>query len=184
MDFTVTQIASLFHDHKRTDEGNPVALKKKMGWRSGKALMLATKSDTSHLNIQEMQKKMGVQSEDKMLNMYEKQIGKPITNRNDQIYSVTIEMNGKKLAAHGKLDGFIKEGNIVVEHKRRTRGLINRVLTHERVQCHLYMRMCNSERTHLVESFNDHIQVHVIDFDETFWQRVCSRWFMLSDYIL
>lgn len=181
---TVTRIVSLFHEFRNENEHEhepiEIKLKKRSAYKST-ALMLATNNNSSR---KELQKRIGIHDEDKMLNIYENNIGKKISRRNDELYSIDIENGEQTLTVHGKIDGYIEEDCIVVEHKRRIRGFLNHVPFHERVQCHFYMKMKNCMECHLLETFGDNINVHIIHFDDNTWEEICVRLFLLSDFIL
>tara|TARA_B100000482_G_C12524687_1_gene265964 strand:- start:178 stop:759 length:582 start_codon:yes stop_codon:yes gene_type:complete len=187
---TVTRIVSLFHEFQKHDFTNhdfanenetfENKLKKRTSYKS-KALLLAT---NNNILRHEIQKRIGIQEEDRMLDICENAIGKKISRRNDELYSIEIENGDQSIIVQGKIDGYIQEDSIVIEHKRRTRGLLNRVPYHEKVQCHFYMKMKNCNKCYLLETFGDHINTHVIYFDQNTWEEICIRLFLLSDFIL
>ena len=190
MQFTVTEIAKAFHvfeDSETTKDestenaicggcgkcGSTYKYEGKAGKRRNVALALATNGNTAikaHLR-----KTLGNESEDEMLNMYEKQIKRKIINRNHKVYDLFLSVCGDVLKIRGRIDGFIAYENTVVEHKRRTQGLLHAVPYHERVQCHFYMMMTGADTAHLLETFGNHMQVHVIPFDDDVWEQIYSR---------
>ena len=182
---TVTQIASLFHDFSSNEysTGNnnvmsQTPLNKQFKKRS-KALILASNKPESLT----LQKQLGIKNENTMIDSYEHEIGKKIDQRNDKLLSLSFNVQGKDIIVYGRIDGFISDGCIVVEHKRRMKGLLNKVPYHECVQCHFYMKMMNSNISHLVETFGVHRNVHIIKFDESIWNDIMMRWFISSDFI-
>ena len=63
-------------------------------------------------------------------------------------------------------------GDVVVEHKYRAHGLIGRPRFHEIVQCHLYMWMLGLQRADIVETFQKHVSIHSIEFDQKVWTKI------------
>lgn len=169
---TVSKIVSLFHTF--SDDTNPSTNKsytKKYGKRGSKALLLATNT----INNNSLQKQIGISDEKCMLDKYETLIGEKICRRNEELLTYDMIINNKEIKIFGKIDGFIESKQIIIEHKRRTRGLLHRTPFHEIVQCYFYMKMMNSKITHLIETFGDHIDIHVIHFDDDIWDNICSR---------
>lgn len=128
----------------------------------------------SSLNIKrtEAQKEMGVKREDLMLNMYEKKYNVCVTDRNTETRCVRVDIDGTPVELKGRVDGIDREHGIIIEHKSRVRGLLGFVLKHERIQCHLYMKMFGFDKCHLVESFGDTMNVHLISFDKDTWNEI------------
>lgn len=165
--FTVTEISSSFHNfsgHSYTQSNN---IQKSKSKYKNTALLLATSNIDSSL----LQKRIGIAKELEMLDMYEIQTGAKIVDRNTKTHVLEIG----PFTIIGRPDGMIENENIVIEHKRRTRGLVHSVPYHERVQCHIYMKMTASTIAHLVESFGEHIQTHVIHFDDALWKEIVGR---------
>jgi hypothetical protein len=168
MTCTVSQIVSWFHDFPNHEkENNFVAFHSKK--RKGKALLLAT----IDFNASSMKKNIGVKTENKMIDLYERITGRAVIHRNEKTYS--IEINNMKI--FGKVDGIVDKDGIIIEHKRRINGFLNRVPYHERVQCFFYMKMTGLNTSHLVESFGEQIKIHEINFDEEIWQDIEMRCF-------
>lgn len=185
---TVTQISSLFHNFEQAaeepkDEQSRYKTLSGSGSRPSRALKLATISNHNTSKRHDIQKKMGIDDESRMLDKYELMFGRTIKRRNDETLKLNLRVNDRTFCVTGRIDGFIEDESIVVEHKRRTRGLMSHVPYHECVQCHLYMKMTNSKLTHLIETFGEHMKVHELKFDDKVWKYILSRWFMLSDFI-
>ncbi len=119
---------------------------------------------------QQIRCSLGISTEDENINKYETKFNTKVIQRNEELLEVNI--HGTTIT--GRIDGKT-EKNILIEHKRRTNGLLSHVPIHERVQCHLYMYMINSVITHLVETFGEHMQVHVIYFDNVLWENILMR---------
>jgi hypothetical protein len=166
MTCTVSDIIAQFHNFSNTEEC--VFVRNRACKKKGRALLLATVNLNERQHIQ---KRIGIESESAMLDLYETCTGCRITHRNDQTYSMML--NNVKI--YGKVDGIVVEDGILIEHKRRIHGFLNKVPYHERVQCFLYMKMTNLTKSHLVESFGKKIQIHEILFDESIWQNICRR---------
>ena len=167
--YTVSQISALFHDFEDTGQINLKYGEK--GKKRGKALLLATLN--RHEDKQEVQKQLGIYHEDKMLDSYENKTGKKIRKRNEELYTMTI----KHFKIVGKVDGIVEDEGILIEHKRRVHGILNRVPYHELVQCYFYMKMLQLTKTHLIETFGSFMKIHEILFDETIWQTILLRVF-------
>jgi hypothetical protein len=116
--------------------------------------------------------------EHKMLDLYEQQTNCKVSRRNETLYDMFID----DFKIVGKVDGIVEDKGIVVEHKRRIRGLLHKIPYHELVQCYMYMKMTNLQTAHLVESFGNHINIHDIEFNEHIWNHMCKH-FISSNFI-
>jgi len=144
--------------------------------KNGRALSLATtKTNEKNDKLEKLQKKIGIDDEEKMLDAYEKSLDKKITCRNDQLYTITVNYNNQLFKIYGKIDGMITEDNIIVEHKRRIRGFLQKIPVHEIIQCHLYMKMTGCKCTHLLETFGNHQKITIINFDEEMYQYILRK---------
>lgn len=144
--------------------------------KNGRALSLATtKTNEKNDKLEKLQKKIGIDDEEKMLDAYEKSSGKKITCRNDQLYTITINYNNQLFKIYGKIDGMITEDNIIVEHKRRIRGFLQKIPVHEIIQCHLYMKLTGCKCTHLLETFGNHKKITIISFDEEMYEYILRK---------
>lgn len=117
---------------------------------------------------------MGMRKETAGIDAYIAKTGYAVEQRNDQTLTVGIDIRGVEVLFRGRPDGVCVDLGAIVEHKYRPCGLIGRVPFHERVQCHVYMKMFGLRLAHLVETFNMHIQVHEVVFDEHVWSRICD----------
>lgn len=171
MYLTASQIAASFHDFEEPTREQSTSAKP--GRRTNIALVLGTKGPSFVKS--ELQKRIGNAEECKMLDRYECMCNKRVTRRNDRYYTLTVKDGPRHVDVIGKIDGYIEADDVVVEHKRRTRGLLHRVPFHERVQCHLYMKMTNTSTCYLIESFGEHMEVHTIQFDLTVWDEIRLR---------
>jgi hypothetical protein len=183
---TVTQISALFHDFEAPHDDNHVDGHvgfKGCSSKRSTALLLATNSSKNNGSRMQLQKKIGIEDEKKMLDEYEKKYGKIVTRRNEEIQEYKFQVDDKVFTVTGKVDGIVEEDSTIIEHKRRIRGLLHRVPFHEKVQCYLYMRMFKMNNVNLIETFGDHMDIHELNFDEATWNRICSRLYMLSDFV-
>ena len=179
----VTEISSLFHNFNDEPENiNKHTFTKKdyPHKKRNTALILATTSSSSNSERSILQKKLGNKHEGNMLDKYETLINKQITQRNNELYTMNITINGKTIEVVGKVDGII-DNSILIEHKRRMRGIKNNIPFHEIVQCYMYMKMTDLKTTHLIQSFGEHIKTDIIQFDENIWTQILSRCNLLSD---
>ena len=164
MELSVSNIAALYA--KPHPKNNSVKIYPKIPGKNV-AFALAHESSNKRTNAQ---KKIGLQREKEGIDMYEEHTGNKVNFRNSRM--LTIHVGNTKVV--GKVDG-INDRDVVIEHKRRTRGLLRRVLLHERIQCILYMKMLGVEEAHLVETFGEHIIIHPIPFDESLWNDICFK---------
>lgn len=170
--YTVTDISNMFHEFnvstKHNNDQNRHREKKKYPSR---ALLLACNNITC-LNLQ---RDVGTRDEKQMIDLYEHMFGCVVAERNEEIIDMYLTLNNKTMYITGKIDGFVHGKNILIEHKRRTRGLLHYVPFHEKVQCYMYMRMIGCKHAHLVESFGHHILVHTITFRMDVWKSICEK---------
>ena len=107
-----------------------------------------------------------------------------VTDRNTRDMTLVVELSlGNTVEIHGRPDGICND--IVIEHKRRSRGLLHYVPMHEKVQCHMYMKMLGFGTAHLVETFANAMHIHVVPFDDSVWDKILSkilRWNSASDF--
>ena len=118
--------------------------------------------------------------EKKMIDRYEHHTQTSVTKRNDHVYTLNLAQD---VTIYGRVDGIVESEGLLIEHKRRIRCMMEKVPYHERVQCHLYMKMTGLKKAHLVETFGDHLQIHEIAFDENVWEEIRIRCLMLSNFI-
>jgi uncharacterized protein YutD len=72
----------------------------------------------------------------------------------------------------GFIDGFDPQQRKVIELKHRSRGLFKELRPYEKVQCFVYMKMCNVKRAVLIETFESEQMEHEIEWDERFWNKI------------
>lgn len=70
-----------------------------------------------------------------------------------------------KAVVVGKFDGFAEDGTLV-EIKQRTRRLFGVVKEYENVQVHVYMKMAQVETAHLVEKYEDQMNIFNVYMDD------------------
>ena len=131
--------------------------------RAGRAIALSQSACPGSV-----MKRVGVRRESAGVERYAKEYGVCVQHRNSTTKTLTIG----DARVVGRPDGIVQDQRIVVEHKYRVRKLLDYVPLHERVQCHLYMRMFDLRRAHLIETFGDSMKVHEVRFDQALWQRV------------
>lgn len=169
---TVTEIASCFHTHiSRPNTVSPIkkkhsSLKKPQG--------IASKLSQSACAASIMCKQ-GKLHERSGIDRYEKINNCKVTLRDDTPVSIRLIVNGHSLTINGRPDGVCIEKGIVIEHKRRVRKLLNFVPYHEKVQCHLYMKMLNMREAHIVESFGQTTVFHSVPFDDSIWSSIIAK---------
>lgn len=108
-----------------------------------------------------MNTNFGTRKEDTVAEMYEAQTGDKVYKPNKR-YDWEI-VPGFKVV--GKFDGFTDSGKLV-EIKNRVRRLFGEVKEYESVQVHVYMKMANVDTAHLVERFEDKINIFDVFKDD------------------
>ena len=138
------------------------------------ALRLATVSDG--VDDRRLRLQIGARRERAGIDAYAASAGVDVTSRNTMQLSTEIShpSNEWTLVVTGRPDGMC-DGRVIIEHKRRVRGLLHYVPLHERVQCHLYMRMLGLRTSRLVETFGASQAVHSVPFDDKLWNRIVER---------
>tara|TARA_R110002074_G_scaffold43888_2_gene114234 strand:+ start:1091 stop:1936 length:846 start_codon:yes stop_codon:yes gene_type:complete len=108
-----------------------------------------------------MNTNFGTRKEDAVADMYEAQTGDKVYKPNRR-YDWEIAPGFKVV---GKFDGFTDSGKLV-EIKNRVRRLFGEVKEYESVQVHVYMKMAEVDTAHLVERFEDKINILDVFFDD------------------
>lgn len=108
-----------------------------------------------------MNTNFGTRKEDTVAEMYEAQTGDKVYKPNKR-YDWEIAPGFKVV---GKFDGFTDSGKLV-EIKNRVRRLFGEVKEYESVQVHVYMKMANVDTAHLVERFEDKINIFDVYQDD------------------
>ena len=121
---------------------------------------------------QKAQLRLGVLKEKLMMDEYEKITKRKIENRNLSNMELAVSFESCKIKIVGRMDGMNWERCLVVEHKSRTRKLLEYVPEHEMIQCHIYMKMVDFKKCDLIESFGNHMMIHRIHFDPNVWERI------------
>lgn len=167
---SVTSVADLFfttksHDCAGTRSSRPSSLH---------TLPSHTLAAADGPRAQRLRVRLGSVHEQSGLDKYSAMTNSQVTDRNTRKLSLTLDLaSGRTVQLHGRPDGICD--NIVVEHKRRSRGLLHYVPLHESVQCHLYMKMLGFDTAHLVETFANAVHIHVIKFEDSVWDKIVSR---------
>lgn len=173
--WSVTSISTFFHnfDEREAVPATPHQQRRQSSRRHGskpsRALLMATHSHRASA----LRTSMGRQREAEGIERYAQTYGVQVVQRNEETLHADIGFGARRLRISGRPDGVI-EGRAVVEHKYRTNGLLDFVPHHEKVQCHLYMKMLNLPEARLVQSFNDQMRVDTLAFDQTLWDRICA----------
>lgn len=113
----------------------------------------------------------GIQKEAAGLSWYQGTTGRPL-ERPETLVRV-LSVGGVKISVSGRPDGV--DGDTIVEHKYRVKGLLGFVPAHERAQCYLYMVLFGKPRACLVETFGQHARMHVFAFDQSAWDDMAAR---------
>ena len=166
--YTVTEIVALFHQFSKT---NDVCQKRPYlpRRRRGSSALLLTQITPEAAQVRT---RLGRKYETKGIDAYVENFAIDVSKRNEETIMRTMALHDFKINVRGRPDGITKD--LVVEHKYRVHGLLGYVPFHERVQCHLYMRMFDLSKAHLVETFRDKTIVHEINFDLAVWDRIAS----------
>lgn len=178
-EFTVSQVVSFFHDLSSTAsriENSPSPASEPRHHhhhkgRSSRALLLTQEGSlASRLRAQ-----MGNRKERQGIDAYELKTGRKVIDRNEKTHRVMMHVSPSvHVNMRGRPDGICPEIKAIIEHKYRPRGLLGYVPDYERVQCHLYMKMFGLKMANLVETFNTHVQIHEVPFDDNVWAKICE----------
>ena len=117
---------------------------------------------------QDLRMRRGNIKEDSNLNSIQKKKGIQIQQRNSKMYTKELHRSDTYcLIIRGKVDG-LADGTIV-ETKNRTKYLFNELRDYERVQLEAYMFLTGLELTLLTEHYNDDSNCIQYSHDEEFW---------------
>ena len=109
--------------------------------------------------------KNGLNAENANLNRFQEIFKKKIRFRE---YETSIKLNN--IVILGRIDAITTDDQII-ELKNRVDKLKG-VFLHERVQCHLYMKMLDMKSCLLFESYQNEHKGHDIQFDDALWTRI------------
>ena len=113
----------------------------------------------------------GTRKEDTVADMYKAHTGRGI-HKPPKTYYLDVIPGSVKIC--GKFDGF-NDDDVLIEIKNRMRRLFGRVVDYEKVQIHVYMAMAQTERSQLVERYQDKIMIHQVEFDGEFMDNILSQ---------
>ena len=108
---------------------------------------------------------IGKQKEDRGLDQHAKRTGRDVGRRNNKYY----RLDGPGYVIWGMIDGYDETTKTVIEHKQRQNRLFRYMPAYERVQCFLYMKMTNSTRATLVQTYNGQQSTFDIAWDADEW---------------
>ena len=111
---------------------------------------------------------IGKNKEDKGLDQHAKKIGRDVGRRNASYH----RLDGPGFIVWGMIDGYDETTRTVIEHKQRQNRLFRRLPNYERVQCFLYMRMTNSRKATLVQTFGDEQSTFDVFWDDEEWESI------------
>ena len=123
-------------------------------------------------------KARGVAREPEALDLFERQTGASVRDRNDRFYVGNMGTSVQPCWLGGRVDGV--HGDRVVEVKCRRNRFFSFLPEYERVQIHAYMHLTGKRECELVQKFNGQIHTTVHAFDRDYWSGVCeearTRW--------
>ena len=111
---------------------------------------------------------IGKQKEDKGLDQHARRTGRDVGRRNNKYY----RLNGPQYVIWGMIDGYDETTGTVIEHKQRQNRLFRHMPAYERVQCILYMKMTNSTRATLVQTYGDQQSTFDVAWDVDEWEAI------------
>lgn len=128
----------------------------------------------------------GVKHEKSIIDDFELGSLLKVVQRNNKIYRYKIELPSLKydILLSGKIDGLIEgdDGPVkIVEVKTRRNRLFRTIPLYEKVQCHVYMKMCNVSKCTHIESYNGLSRVSELDFDQSFWDEILKNLIKFAD---
>lgn len=125
----------------------------------------------------------GKKGEESIINEYEKKSGVSVTDRNSQLYYITIE----HFRIGGRIDGFDCSSNQLIEVKRRRNKFLG-MPKYEKVQCELYLRMLGLTECVHIEEYNKEQREKEYISDDKLWLEIKTglRGFrdLYDDYVL
>lgn len=179
---TVTEIAAHFHTF--ANPANETAPTRPTRRRKGSRALLLTQSDA---RAGRLRRRLGVERERTGLDAYARQLDVAVSRRNDQTMRIRLDLSpSHHILVSGRPDGFCEQTSTIIEHKYRTHKLLPFVPTHERVQCHVYMKMLGVRRARLVQTFGTQTRVHEFGFSEGLWIKIVKvllRTMDTSDFV-
>ena len=108
---------------------------------------------------------IGKDKEDDGLDQHAKKTGRDVGRRNNKFY----RLDGNGFVIWGMIDGYDETTGTVIEHKQRQNRLFRGIPGYERVQCFLYMKMTNSTRATLVQTYGDQQSSFDVSWDADEW---------------
>lgn len=113
---------------------------------------------------------IGKRKEDSGLDAHARKTGRDVGRRNDAYYT----LKGPGYVVTGMIDGYDETTATVIEHKQRQNRLFRNLPAYERIQCFIYMKMTNSTRAQLVQTFGDSQSTFEIFWDDAEWSQIDS----------
>jgi len=113
---------------------------------------------------------IGKQKEDQGLDQHAQKTGRDVGRRNNKYY----RLDGPGYVIWGMIDGYDETTKTVIEHKQRQNRLFPYMPAYERVQCFLYMKMTNSTRATLVQTYNNQQSTFDVAWDADEWAEIES----------
>jgi hypothetical protein len=137
-----------------------------------KSAIDATESDrVRELVRSEAHKDRGNRDEDVALDQVQASIGSPITGRNACLTRRRLHSDDDvDIVIMGRVDGWRREANEIVEVKNRMRRFFDRVPLYERIQMQVYMWMTDAITCRLVQRLHGQVRHEVVDRDSDFLQ--------------
>lgn len=119
----------------------------------------------------------GIKGEDSIINKYEADKNKKVTDRNSNLYYIDIG----EFRIGGKIDGYDKSTNSLVEVKRRRNKLLG-LPKYEKIQCEIYMHMLNISNCIHIEEYDGNQKERKYKSDERLWKYIEDGLDEFSEY--
>ena len=111
---------------------------------------------------------IGKHKEDAGLDAHARATGRKVGRRNDSFY----KLEGPGYVVWGMIDGYDESTRTVIEHKQRQNRLFRGMPAYERVQCFLYMKMTDSARATLVQTWGEDQSSFQVAWDDAEWEQI------------
>ena len=120
-------------------------------------------------------KQMGTVHETSATDLYERDFGEAVTDRNDKRYILRFRTEGgHEFEIRGYIDGLTGGGKVLFEAKNRQRHLFWNIPLYEKVQLEVYMRMLDLEQAILFQRNPSTQESGRLSYtkDDTLWKKV------------
>jgi hypothetical protein len=124
----------------------------------------------------ESSRNRGNRDEDAALNQVEKEMGTAITGRNACLFRRNVYSDPTlEIGVIGRVDGWRKEANEIVEVKNRMNRFFDKIPLYEKVQLQVYMWMTGAATCRWVQRLHGQVKQQTVEADMPYLDRVVWR---------